>query len=402
MRGPRSRPTAAALIERAGPACVAVKPQLACFERLGAPGWAALDEVCEAARAPGCWWSPTASAATSRSPPPPTRRRWSARRRRPGGRSPGSAPTPSPSTRCSAATRWSRWSTRPRRPEPGVFALVRTSNPGAADLQDLPAPERPLHERLAALVDGLSDRLLGERRPQWDGGGGGRDRARAPGPAARADAALDLPHSRGRRAGRQAGVARRGLRGGTGLRASWPPRAASPPTPTRRRPRSACGTPFGRFRPRKSALSGYTIIDAHPILRSRPMQKRSTAPARALALVALVAAFLVLIVVVANSLGGGDSTGSGRNSSSTTTTQKKRKGPDQGGLRRPERRHADCDRPQDRRLGRAHPGAQPERRPADPHLRREAEAAVTGNAVRRCCLRDARPCRGWRCRGAHP
>jgi len=44
----------------------------------------------------------------------------------------------------------------------GVFALVRTSNPGAADLQDLPAPEQPLHERLAELVDGLSERLLGE------------------------------------------------------------------------------------------------------------------------------------------------------------------------------------------------------------------------------------------------
>ena len=42
------------------------------------------------------------------------------------------------------------------------------------------------------------------------------------------------------------------------------------------------------------------------------MQKRSTAPARALALVALVAAFLVVIVVVANSLGGGGSAGSGR------------------------------------------------------------------------------------------
>ena len=43
----------------------------------------------------------------------------------------------------------------------GVFALVRTSNPGAADIEDLPAPEAPLHERLAELVDGLSDRLAG-------------------------------------------------------------------------------------------------------------------------------------------------------------------------------------------------------------------------------------------------
>ena len=41
------------LIERAGPACVAVKPQLACFERLGAPGWSALADVCAAARAAG-------------------------------------------------------------------------------------------------------------------------------------------------------------------------------------------------------------------------------------------------------------------------------------------------------------------------------------------------------------
>ena len=38
---------------------------------------------------------------------------------------------------------------------------MRTSNPGAADLQDLPAPEAPLHERLAALVDGFAERLMG-------------------------------------------------------------------------------------------------------------------------------------------------------------------------------------------------------------------------------------------------
>lgn len=44
----------------------------------------------------------------------------------------------------------------------GVFALVRTSNPGAADVEDLPAPDRPLHERLAALVAGLAPRLAGE------------------------------------------------------------------------------------------------------------------------------------------------------------------------------------------------------------------------------------------------
>ena len=43
----------------------------------------------------------------------------------------------------------------------GVFALVRTSNPGAADLQDLPAPDRPVHERLAELVASLAGELRG-------------------------------------------------------------------------------------------------------------------------------------------------------------------------------------------------------------------------------------------------
>ncbi|MEA2189721.1 MAG: orotidine-5-phosphate decarboxylase [Solirubrobacteraceae bacterium] len=43
----------AALIDAAGPACVAVKPQLACFERLGADGWAVLAALVDHARASG-------------------------------------------------------------------------------------------------------------------------------------------------------------------------------------------------------------------------------------------------------------------------------------------------------------------------------------------------------------
>ncbi len=39
-----------AVIDAAGAACVAVKPQLACFERLGAAGWAALADTCSHAR----------------------------------------------------------------------------------------------------------------------------------------------------------------------------------------------------------------------------------------------------------------------------------------------------------------------------------------------------------------
>ncbi len=44
----------------------------------------------------------------------------------------------------------------------GLFVLVRTSNPGAADLLDQPAPDRPFHERLAAMVDELGSGLKGD------------------------------------------------------------------------------------------------------------------------------------------------------------------------------------------------------------------------------------------------
>ncbi len=39
---------------------------------------------------------------------------------------------------------------------------MRTSNPGAADLLDLPTPDVPLHERIAGLVAERAGRLMGE------------------------------------------------------------------------------------------------------------------------------------------------------------------------------------------------------------------------------------------------
>ena len=44
----------------------------------------------------------------------------------------------------------------------GLFVLVRTSNPGAADVLDLPAAGAPVHERIAELVASLGPRLQGE------------------------------------------------------------------------------------------------------------------------------------------------------------------------------------------------------------------------------------------------
>jgi orotidine-5'-phosphate decarboxylase len=150
------------LIDRAGPACVAVKPQLACFERLGAPGWAALAEVCAAAREAGL----LTIADGKRGDVPVTAAAYAQALV-------GETPTPWGAV---AGLGADAFTANPLLGldalEPlvaaaasagaGVFALVRTSNAGAADVQDLPAPQHPLHERLAALVDGLSERLLGD------------------------------------------------------------------------------------------------------------------------------------------------------------------------------------------------------------------------------------------------
>ncbi|MGN6254446.1 MAG: orotidine-5'-phosphate decarboxylase [Solirubrobacterales bacterium] len=151
-----------ALIERAGPACVAVKPQLACFERLGAPGWAALEEVCATAREAGL----LVVADGKRGDVPVTAAAYAQALV-------GETPTPWGPVAGLGADAFTANPLLGRDAlEPlvaaaegagaGIFALVRTSNPGAADLQDLPAPTSPLHERLAAIVDELSGRLLGE------------------------------------------------------------------------------------------------------------------------------------------------------------------------------------------------------------------------------------------------
>ncbi|HEX5609529.1 MAG TPA: orotidine-5'-phosphate decarboxylase [Solirubrobacterales bacterium] len=149
------------LIDRAGPACVAVKPQMACFERLGAPGWAALAEVCAAARDAGL----LVIADGKRGDVPVTAAAYAQALV-------GETPTPWGPVAGLGADAFTANPLLGRDAlEPliagaaeagaGVFALVRTSNPGAADVEDLLAPDAPLHERLAELVDGLSERLLG-------------------------------------------------------------------------------------------------------------------------------------------------------------------------------------------------------------------------------------------------
>jgi len=150
------------LIERAGPACVAVKPQLACFERLGAPGWAALSAVCAAAQEAGLLVIadgkrgdvPVTAAAYAQALVGETPTPW--------GPVAGLGVDAFTANPLLGADALEPLIAAAETNGAGVFALVRTSNPGAADVQDLPAPEQPLHERLAGLVDELSPRLLGE------------------------------------------------------------------------------------------------------------------------------------------------------------------------------------------------------------------------------------------------
>jgi orotidine-5'-phosphate decarboxylase len=161
------------LIEAAGPACVAVKPQLACFERLGAAGWAALTEVIALARAAEL----LVIADGKRGDVPITAAAYAQALA-------GATPTVAGEV---GGLGVDAFTANPLLGldalEPliasgaGVFVLVRTSNPGAADLLDreLSGGER-LWERLARLVAelgavqacGLSDigAVIGTTEPQ--------------------------------------------------------------------------------------------------------------------------------------------------------------------------------------------------------------------------------------------
>jgi orotidine-5'-phosphate decarboxylase len=151
-----------ALIAAAGPVCVAAKLQLACFERLGAPGWAALGDVCATAREAGL----LVIADGKRGDVPHTAAAYAQALL-------GTTPTPWGEVEGLGADAVTlnpllgRDALEPfvgaaRSRGGGCFVLVRTSNPGAAAIQDEPADGRALRERLAELVDSLGAGGVGE------------------------------------------------------------------------------------------------------------------------------------------------------------------------------------------------------------------------------------------------
>jgi orotidine-5'-phosphate decarboxylase len=132
-----------AAIDAAGPACVAVKPQLACFERLGAPGWEALEAVIEHARGQGL----LAIADGKRGDIAVTAAAY------------GQALFDGLGADLATVNPlMGRDALEPlvaaaRATGAGVLALVRTSNPGAADVEDLElADGGTVWERLAGIV----------------------------------------------------------------------------------------------------------------------------------------------------------------------------------------------------------------------------------------------------------
>jgi orotidine-5'-phosphate decarboxylase len=148
-------------MEATASVCVAVKLQLACFERLGASGWAALENTVAAARDHGL----LVIADGKRGDVPVTARAYAQALV-------GETPTPfGPVTGLGADAFTAnpllgRDSLAPLidaadAAGAGCFVLVRTSNPGAADVQDLETGRGPLHEVLATMVSDLGGERIG-------------------------------------------------------------------------------------------------------------------------------------------------------------------------------------------------------------------------------------------------
>ena len=149
---------ALALIDAAAPACVAAKPQLAFFEQLGFPGWLALERTCAHARDAGL----LVLADGKRGDVPGTAaayaRALTGAAQTPFGPAPGLVVDAFTANPLLGRDALAPLVAGARRTGAGVFVLVRTSNPGAADVLDLPlATGEPLWERLAAMVDELGE-----------------------------------------------------------------------------------------------------------------------------------------------------------------------------------------------------------------------------------------------------
>jgi orotidine-5'-phosphate decarboxylase len=146
------------IVDAVGPYVVAVKPQAAFFEALGSDGFRALEEVCDYARATGLLVLLDAKRGDIGS----TARAYSTAYLEPRETQPplADAMTASPYLGDDSVE---PFLASCRRHGAGVFFLVRTSNAGAADVQDLTLSDgRPLWQYLATLVHEWGQPLVGD------------------------------------------------------------------------------------------------------------------------------------------------------------------------------------------------------------------------------------------------
>src|SRR5205823_6473733 len=146
------------IVDAVAPHVVGVKPQLAFFEALGADGIRAFEEVCDYARAAGL----LVIADAKRGDIGSTARAYAAAFLEPRGDEPplADALTVNPYLGRDAVE---PFLAACRRDGAGIFCLVRTSNPGGAEVQDLQLSDgRRVWQHVAELVRDWGEDLAGE------------------------------------------------------------------------------------------------------------------------------------------------------------------------------------------------------------------------------------------------
>lgn len=144
------------VLEAAGEQCVAVKPQVACFERLGAPGWASLHEVARDARERGLIVIADAKRGDIDISARAYGQAFFGGTSTPFGEVPGLGADALTANPLLGRDALAPLVDAAREVGGGLLVLVRTSNPGAADVQDqVLADGRTVSAALAAMVDEL-------------------------------------------------------------------------------------------------------------------------------------------------------------------------------------------------------------------------------------------------------
>jgi orotidine-5'-phosphate decarboxylase len=148
------------VIAAAGAACVAVKPQLACFERLGAHGWAALEETVQAAHEAGLLVIADGKRGDVSQSAQAYGEALVGQVDGPYGPIPGLGADAFTANPLLGRDSLEPMLTAADANGAGCFVLVRTSNPGAAEIQDEPG-DAPLRSKLARIVDELGEHRVG-------------------------------------------------------------------------------------------------------------------------------------------------------------------------------------------------------------------------------------------------